>query len=93
MGPGAREVVVLLDRSYSMGYGDRWERARAAAREAINRLGPSDRGSVVLFGADAEIALRSTGERGRLIAAFDTVVAAAAESPVPHLTREHQPTA
>ena len=22
---GAREVVVLLDRSYSMGYGDRWQ--------------------------------------------------------------------
>ena len=30
---GAREVVVLLDRSYSMGYGDRWQRALAAARE------------------------------------------------------------
>src|SRR5688572_7337682 len=32
----AREIVVLLDRSYSMGYGDRWERATTAAREAIN---------------------------------------------------------
>src|SRR6187397_2713162 len=31
-GGGAREVVVLLDTSYSMGYGDRWERARRAAR-------------------------------------------------------------
>ena len=29
---GAREVVILLDRSYSMGYGDRWTRAQAAAR-------------------------------------------------------------
>src|SRR5438552_14217228 len=28
---GPREVVVLLDRSYSMAYGDRWDRARAAA--------------------------------------------------------------
>ena len=25
-GSGAREVVVLLDRSYSMGYGDRWQK-------------------------------------------------------------------
>ena len=49
IGPGAREVVVLLDQSYSMAYGDRWDRAKAAARDAINRLGPSDRGSVVLF--------------------------------------------
>ena len=36
--PGAREVVVLLDQSYSMGYGDRWERARAAAHDALQRL-------------------------------------------------------
>src|SRR3954468_19991860 len=35
---GAREVVVLIDRSYSMGYGDRWVRATAAARAAVNRV-------------------------------------------------------
>ena len=45
-GTGAREVVVLLDQSYSMGYGDHWQRARAAATETINGLGPADRGSV-----------------------------------------------
>src|ERR671931_837602 len=33
---GAREVVVLLDTSYSMEYGGRWARAQAAARDAIN---------------------------------------------------------
>ena len=32
---GPREVVILLDRSYSMGYGDRWQRAVAAAQEAV----------------------------------------------------------
>ena len=70
-GVGAREVVVLLDQSYSIGYADRWERARAAAYDAINSLGPNDRGSVVLFSSGAEIALRSTasGERPRLNAA------------------------
>jgi uncharacterized membrane protein len=66
---GAREVVVLLDRSYSMGYGDHWQRALGAARDAINSLGPSDRGSIVLFGSGAEVALRSTSDRGRLLAA------------------------
>src|SRR5215216_2243950 len=76
-GPGvagavAREVVVLLDTSYSMGYGDRWERARAAARDAIGGLSPSDRGSVVLFASGAEIALRSTAERNRLTAIIAT---------------------
>ena len=28
---GAREIVVLLDRSYSMGYGDSWSRAQRLA--------------------------------------------------------------
>src|SRR5919106_4551440 len=69
-GTGARELVVLLDQSYSIGYGDRWERARAAAYDAVNTLGPNDRGSIVLFSSGAEIALRSTatGERERLAA-------------------------
>jgi hypothetical protein len=72
-GTGAREVVVLLDRSYSIGYADRWDRARAAAVEAINGLGPQDRGSLVLFASGAEIALRSTaaGDRTRLTAAVN----------------------
>ena len=39
---GPREVVVLLDHSYSMGYGDRWDRARAAARRVVQGLGQSD---------------------------------------------------
>src|SRR5689334_10866047 len=30
-GSGAREVVILLDNSYSMGFGDHWDRAMAAA--------------------------------------------------------------
>ncbi len=72
---GAREVVVLLDQSYSMGYADRWERARAAAYEAVDGLGANDRGSVVLFATGAEIAMRSTaaGERQQLRAAVAAV--------------------
>ena len=50
---GAREVVILVDRSYSMGYGDRWSRAIAAARSAIESLGPADRVSIVLFASGA----------------------------------------
>lgn len=72
-GGGAREVVILVDQSYSLGYADRWERAQAAASEAIDGLGPADRGSVVLFSSGAEIALRSAaaGERDRLRAAVE----------------------
>lgn len=69
LGQGAREVVVLLDTSYSMGFGDRWERAQAAANEAIAGLRPADRGSIVLFSTGADILLRSTAEKSRLTSA------------------------
>jgi hypothetical protein len=72
IGAGSREVVVLLDNSYSMGFGDHWNRAVAAARAEFAKLNASDRGSLVLFSSGADIQLRSTSERGRLTAAVDT---------------------
>ena len=71
-GSGPREVVILLDRSYSMGYGDRWSRATALAREAIGQVGPSDRASIVFFSSGGEVALKSTPDRSRLNAAVST---------------------
>ena len=68
---GAREVVILLDRSYSMAYGDRWERAREAAREAIVGLGPEDRGTFVLFDDRAEAMNQPTRDRASLLAALE----------------------
>jgi hypothetical protein len=68
---GPREVVILLDRSYSMGYGDHWERARAAARRAVASLGQSDRATLVLFAADADLAVRPTTDRELVLAAID----------------------
>lgn len=69
---GAHEVVILLDTSYSMGYGDRWSRATAAARDAINQIGPADRASIVFFSSGAEVKLSSTPDRSRLNAAVTT---------------------
>ena len=63
---GAREVVILVDRSYSMGYGDRWTRALAAARNAIDSLSGSDRATLVFFGSATDVVLRSTADKGRL---------------------------
>jgi hypothetical protein len=68
-GAGARELVVLLDTSYSMGFADRWERAKAAAQEQIQRMGGTDRGSVVLFSSGADIAVRASMDRSPLSAA------------------------
>src|SRR5436309_15196842 len=39
---GAREVVILLDQSASMGYGDHWVRAQEAARGVVRGLGQDD---------------------------------------------------
>ena len=52
-GSGARELVVLVDRSYSMGAGDHWTRAQDAARRAVSGLGPTDRATLVAFDNEA----------------------------------------
>src|SRR3954447_290283 len=75
---GAREVVVMVDRSDSMAYGDRWARATAAARKAIAGIGPSDRASLVFFASGADVALRSASDHGRLEAAVLTTKPGAA---------------
>jgi hypothetical protein len=72
IGTGAREVVVLLDNSYSMAYSDHWERARAAAHAEIAKLTPSDRGTLVLFSQGADIVVRSTPENEKLGAAVSS---------------------
>jgi hypothetical protein len=65
---GARDIVVLLDRSYSMGYGDSWARAQRAAAAALGDTTPADRISLVLFADTAEVTLRSTPDRARVVA-------------------------
>jgi len=73
IGAGSREVVVLLDNSYSMGFGDHWQRATAAARDQFAKLSASDRATLVLFSSGAEIQMRSTSEKARFNAVLDTV--------------------
>src|ERR1051325_657304 len=45
---GARELVVLLDQSASMGYGDHWQRAQAEAIKVFDGLSGGDKGTLVL---------------------------------------------
>jgi len=70
---GPREVVVLLDQSYSMQIGDQFERALDEARSVFDNLGPLDRASLVTFGQGARVIARSTSDRLRLRAALDTL--------------------
>jgi Mg-chelatase subunit ChlD len=67
---GTREVVVLLDQSASMGYGDRWQRAKAEAGKVLDSIGPADKATLVLFSRNAEENMRATSDRGRLQAAL-----------------------
>src|SRR5687767_15081395 len=48
-GVGARELVILLDRSYSMGYQGRWAPAVRAATEALDGVQNADHATLVLF--------------------------------------------
>lgn len=68
---GPREVVILLDRSYSMGYGDRWARAQAAARQAVQGLTATDHATLIVFGTNAQAEVRASADLSRVIAAID----------------------
>jgi len=67
---GAREIVLLVDRSYSMGYGDRWTRALSAARSTVDDMSAADRASIVFFGSATDVVLRSTSDKARLHSAL-----------------------
>ncbi len=66
----ARELVVLVDRSYSMGYGERWDRALDAARRVIDGVGPEDLATLVLFEERAEAVTQATADQAVLDAAL-----------------------
>src|SRR5439155_191071 len=78
---GARDVVVLLDRSASMGYGDHWQRAQTAARNALDALGGDDRATLVLFSTNAEESVRATTDRARIKAVVDATRASSGPTP------------
>ncbi len=70
---GPREIVVLLDRSYSMEIEGQIEQARSQAEAILSDLGPLDRASLVTFARGAEVVARSTSDRAHLRAALDTI--------------------
>ncbi|MBM4182978.1 MAG: VWA domain-containing protein [Gemmatimonadetes bacterium] len=70
---GPREVVVLIDQSYSMEPGDQLQTAKDGAGDIFDGLGPLDRASLVTFAQGARVIARSTSDRARLQTAVDTI--------------------
>jgi hypothetical protein len=71
--PG-REVVIALDRSYSMAYGDTWQRAIEAAAEAIQAQPSESRLSLIVFDEQAQVVAGPVYDPAVLTRALDTLV-------------------
>lgn len=67
----ARAVLLLLDRSLSMGHRDVWTAAIDSARRVVAGLGTNDRIAVVLFDETAEVAQALTVDRALAASAID----------------------
>ena len=72
-GNDGREVVIVLDRSYSMAHGGRWQRAIDAARTIAQQLRGVDRVSVVTFGTTASQVVEPTSEPARVATVLSTL--------------------
>lgn len=77
----ARNVVLLLDRSLSMGYAGNWAAAQDSARAVLASLGADDQVALVLFDEEAELAQPWTRDKSTVRAIID------ASAPVSRGTR------
>lgn len=67
----ARNVVLLLDRSMSMGYASDWAAAQDSARAILAALGADDQVALVLFDEEAELAQPWTRDKSTVRAIID----------------------
>lgn len=67
----ARSVVLMVDRSMSMGYEGTWAAARDSARAVIDGLDARDQVAVVLFDEEALVAQDWTGDHAAARAVLD----------------------
>src|SRR5688572_17878561 len=66
---GGKDIVVLIDRSYSMSATGVWERALREAESVVRSAGTNDRVTVAAFGERAQLVARwEDGRNGALAA-------------------------
>ena len=70
---GQRANVILLDNSFSLRYGDRFEQAKRRARALIDETRGNEPTALVTFGQGYEAQSRFTTDTGRLKASLDGV--------------------
>ena len=66
-----RSMVVMLDRSMSMGYTGTWAAARDSVRALLDGLAPNDQVALVLFDEEATLAQNWTPDRAAVRAIVD----------------------
>ncbi len=70
---GGQETVLLLDRSFSMQYADRWDRARSEVQRLISATGAADRLTLIPFDRRAAAVNEATNSQTILRAALDSL--------------------
>jgi len=68
-----RGTVLLLDTSYSMQYGNNFEKLKAEAKKRIDSLRAGDRMAIVTFDENASVIAAPTSDKNALNAAVDTL--------------------
>src|SRR5438132_8972888 len=72
-GTANRAIVMMLDNSYSMRYGNNFERLKAEAQRRIDAMRASDRMAIIAFNENASLLSRPTSDKNALKAVVDTL--------------------
>ena len=70
---GGKDIVVLVDRSYSMSAAPVWSRAQRAVQDAVEDAAEADRVAVIGFGEQAELLARLDEGRANAVTAAKSV--------------------
>ncbi len=84
---GRRLQIVALDDSFSMRYGDHFEKAKQAALDAIASLKPGDRGQAVALDSSVHFLTQQTTDPAQLRAAIQAIQPGDARSSYAELAR------
>src|SRR5881397_3864065 len=68
-----RGTVLMLDTSYSMRYGNNFDKLKTEAKKRIDAMRDTDRMSIIAFNETASVLSRPTSDKNALKAAVDTL--------------------